>query len=74
MFTRPSPLGKRHTHAKVSWPINYWVIDKDTTVEVSPTLVQSMGSSIDMDNTTTRTEMVDHWLPTVATLTIMDRN
>ncbi len=34
VFTKPSPLGKRHTFLKVRWPINYWVINKDTHVNV----------------------------------------
>jgi hypothetical protein len=33
-----------------------------------------MGSSIDTDNTTTKTEIADHWSPTVASLTRMDPN
>jgi hypothetical protein len=74
VFVKPSPLGKRHTIVKVTWPINYWVVDKDTSVKVSPTLVQNMGSAINIGNTTTQTEMADHWLPTVAALIIMDSN
>ncbi len=34
VFTKPSSLGKRHTLVKVPWPINYWVIDKDTSMKV----------------------------------------
>ena len=49
MFTKPSPLGKRHTIVKVPWPINYWVTDKDTSVKVSPTPVKSVVPSFDVD-------------------------
>ncbi len=35
VFTKPSPLGKSHTDVKVPWPINYWVIDKDTHVNTN---------------------------------------
>ena len=41
-------------------------------MKVSPTHLQSMGSSIDIDNTTTHTKMAYHRLLTAATLTIMD--
>ena len=44
VFTNPSPLGKRHTVVKVPWPINYWVIDKDTSVKVSPPHMKSVDS------------------------------
>jgi hypothetical protein len=74
MFTKPSPLGKRHTLVKVPWPINYWVIDKGTYVKVSPTLVKSVALSCDIDNTNSRSYSVAHWLPTSAELTIMDPN
>ena len=43
-------------------------------MKVSPTFVQNMGSSMDMDTTTAQTEMAGHLLPTAATLTIMDSN
>jgi hypothetical protein len=42
VFTKQSLLGKRHTLVKVPWPINYWVIDKDTSVKLSPPLVKGM--------------------------------
>ncbi len=45
MFSKPSPLGKRHTIVIVPWPIIYWVIDKDTSMKVSPTHVESVVSS-----------------------------
>ena len=40
VFTKLSPFGKRHIVVKVPWPINYWAIDKDTSMKVSPTLVK----------------------------------
>ncbi len=49
VFTKPSPLGKRHNIVKVPWPINYWVIDKDTSVKVSPTLLNSVFYSLDVE-------------------------
>jgi hypothetical protein len=52
VFTKPSPLEKKHNVVKVPWPIVYWVIDRDTHVKVSPIPMQNMGSSIGMDNTT----------------------
>ncbi len=48
VFTKPSPLGKRHIVVKVPWPIQYWVIDKDTSVNVSPTHVKSVVSSLNV--------------------------
>jgi hypothetical protein len=50
VFTKPSPLGKRHTIIKVPWPINYWVIDKDTSVKVSPSPVKSVDSPLNIKN------------------------
>ncbi len=44
VFTKPSPLGKRHIVVKVPWPINYWGIDKDTFVKVSPTPMKGVAS------------------------------
>ena len=44
VFTKPPPLGKRNTVVEVSWPINYWGIDKDTSVKVSPPPVKSVSS------------------------------
>ena len=55
VFTKPSPLGIRHN--LVPWPINYWVIDKDTPVKVSSTLVQSMSSPIDITNSTNQSDI-----------------
>ena len=48
MLTKPSLLGKKHSVVKVPWPINYWVIDKDTFVKVSPTLVKSVASPLNL--------------------------
>jgi hypothetical protein len=48
MLNKPSLLGKRHNVVKVPWPINYWVIDKDTFVKVSPTLVKSVASPLNL--------------------------
>ena len=73
MFTKPSPLGKIHTVVKFPWPISYWVIDKDTYVEVSPTHVKGVALS-SKDNTNRKSNIVPHWLPRSATLTIMDPN
>ena len=67
-------MGKRHTIVKVPWPIYYSVIDKDTHLMVSPTHVQSMVSSIDVNNNTNQSEIAAHWLPTTLTLTITDHN
>ena len=67
-------MGKRHTLVKVPWPINYWVIDKDTSVKVSPTLVKSVVSTSDMDNTNRKSDIAAHWLPIAVTLTITDPN
>ena len=43
VYTKPSPLGIRHNLVKVPWPINYWVIDKNTLVRVPSTPVQSVS-------------------------------
>ncbi len=45
----PVSLGKRHTAVKILWPINYWVIDKDTSVKASPPLVKSVDLLLTMD-------------------------
>ena len=74
MLTKPSPLGKRHTLVKVSWPINYWVVDKETYVKLSPTHVASVALSCDIDNTNSKSDIVAHWLPTFVALTILDPN
>jgi hypothetical protein len=68
----PSPLGKRHTLVIVTWPINYWIIDKDTYVKVSPTHVKSVALPCNIDNTNNNSDSVAHWLPTATKLTIMD--
>jgi hypothetical protein len=39
VFSKPSSLGIRHNLVKIPWPINYWVIDKDTPVTASSTPV-----------------------------------
>jgi len=62
VFTKPSPLGKRHTLVKVPWPINYWVIDKDTSVKVSPNHVKSVVSTREIYNTNSKSDIVAHWL------------
>jgi hypothetical protein len=49
VFTLPSPFEKRYTFVKAPWPINYWVIDKDSYVKVSPTLVKNVASTCDID-------------------------
>jgi hypothetical protein len=67
-------LGKRHTVVKVPWPINYSVIDKDTSMKVSPSHVKSVDLSLTMDETNSKSEIAFQWLPTAAALTIMDPN
>jgi len=74
VFTKPSPLGKRHTIVKVPWPINYWIIDRDATVKVSPTHVRSVVFLLDVGNANSKSEIASQWLPTVASLTIVDPN
>jgi hypothetical protein len=74
VFTKPSPLGKRHIVVKVSWPINYWVIDNDTYVKVSPPHVKSVNSSLNISTTNSKSDIACHWLPTTVALTIMDPN
>jgi hypothetical protein len=74
VFTKPSPLGKRHTLVEVLCPINYWVIYKDTYVNLPSTHVKSAALSSNIDNTDSKSDIVAHWLPTAATLTIMDPN
>jgi len=72
VFTKPSPLGKRHNVVKVPWPINYWVIDKNTYVKASSPLVKSVDFSLTMYETNNKSNITFQWLPTAATLTIMD--
>ena len=74
VFTKPSPLGKVHSLVKVSWPINYWVIDKYTSLKATPTPLKSVVPICEIDNTNSKSDIVAHWLPTVALLTIMDPN
>ncbi len=74
VFIKPSPLGKRHNFVKVPWPLNYWVIDKDTYVKVSPPHVKSVDLSLTLDESNSKTEIAYQWLPTVVALTIMDPN
>ena len=74
VFTKPSPLGKRHVVVKVPWPINYWVIDKDTSAKASPPHVKSVDLSLTMDETNNKSSIASQWLPTVVALTIMDPN
>ena len=72
LLSKPSPLGKRHTVVKVPWPINYWVIDKDSYVKVSPTLVKSVVSSLNVGNVNSKFDVASHWLPTAFALTSMN--
>jgi hypothetical protein len=74
VFIKPFPLGKRQIVVKVPWPINYWVIDKDTSMKVSPPHVKSVDLSFTMDETNSKSEIAFQWLPTVAALTIIDPN
>ena len=74
ILNKPSPLGKRHIVVKVLWLIYFWVIDKDTTVKVSPPHVTSVSSSLNMSTTNSKSDSVSHWLPIAAVLTIMDPN
>ena len=74
VFTKPSPLGKRHSVVKIPWPINYWVIDKDTHVKVSSTPVTSVTVTKDIAKSFTTSDIAAHWLPTSTALTIMDPN
>ena len=74
IFTKPSHLGKRHNVVKVPWPINYWVIDKDTYVKVSLPLVNGVDSTLNINKTIRKSEIASHWLPTAVALTIMDPN
>ena len=67
-------MGKRHNLVKVPWPINYWVIDKDTPVKVSNTPVQSVISTVEVSNNTNQSDIVSQWLPPATVLTIMDPN
>jgi len=41
---------------------------------VSPTLVKSVVSSLNVGNANSKFDIASHWLPTRATLTIMDPN
>jgi hypothetical protein len=54
--------------------MDYWFIDKDTPMKVSPTLVKSMVSSLNVSNANIKSDIVSHWLPIAASLTIMDPN
>ena len=74
ILTKPSLLGKRHTVVKISWPINYCVIDKDTYVKASPPPVKSVDLPLTMDEANNKSDCAFKWLPTAAALTIMDPN
>jgi hypothetical protein len=74
VFTKPSPLRKRHTVVKATWPINYWVINKDISMKVSPTHVKSVASALNVGNANSKSDIASHWSPIAATLTIMDPN
>ncbi len=67
-------MGNRHIVVKVPWPINYWVIDKDTSVKVSPPHVKSVSSSLNISTTNSKSDIASHWLLTASALTIMDPN
>ncbi len=64
VFTKQSPLGKRHTVRKIPWPINYWVIDKDTSVKASSPHVKSVDLPLTMDETNNKSNIAFKWLPT----------
>jgi hypothetical protein len=72
IFTKPSPLKKRHTVVKVPWPINYWVIEKDTYVKASPPHVKSVDLALNMNEANSKFDIASQWFATVAALTIMD--
>ena len=74
VFTKPSPSRMRHSLMKVPWPINYWVIDKDTPVKVLSTPVQSESYPVDVTNSSIQFDIASHWFPSAAVLTIMDPN
>ena len=74
VFTKQSPLGIRHNLVKVPWPINYWVIDKDTHVTASSTHVHSVISPIDITSCANQSDIASHWLRSAVVLTIMDPN
>ena len=72
VFTKPSPLGKRHIIIKVPWPINYWVREKDTFVKASPPPVKSVDLSLIMNEANSKSNIASQWFPTTVALTIMD--
>ena len=72
VFTNSSSLGKRYTIVKVPWPINFGVIDKDTSVKVSPTRVKGVFSALNVGNANSKSNIASHWLPTAAALTIVN--
>ena len=74
VFTKPSPLGKRHTAIKVPWPINYWVVDKYIHLKVSPTLVKSVVPLLNVGNSNSKSDIASHWLPPPASLIVMYPN
>ena len=59
---------------KVPWPIHYWVIDKETVLKVSPTHVKNVVSFLNVGDANSKSDIASHWLPTAASLTIMDPN
>ncbi len=73
VFTKPSPSGTRHTLVKVPWPINYWVIDKDTPIKVPLITMQPIPVG-EPPSTTDIPEMAAHWFPIASALTILDPN
>ena len=60
VFIKQSRLGKRHTLVKVPWPINYWVIDKGSSVKVPPTLVKSVVPICEIDTTNNKSDIAAH--------------
>jgi len=74
VFTKSSPLKKRNNVVKVPWFINYWVANKNTPMKVSATRVKSVISASNVGNANSKFDIASHWLPTTATITIMDPN
>jgi hypothetical protein len=56
--------------SKISWPIVYWVIDKDISVKTSFTLVQDVTSILYISTATKQFDFISRWSPIVATSTI----
>ncbi len=67
-------MEKEQTNVKVTWLINYWVVDKDTHVKASPTHLKSVIVSLNVGDASSKTDVASQWLPTTTKLTIMDTN